>query len=126
MGHSTQLFVSNYIYTVYKNLRIVSLICFFALTSNLVGNFVWTYLENKQSISLSSEEDESDENKGNSKRAVNLLEEELHLAEQPVLSSPYACIGLNKKATFSTSHRKTIASDQAPLDNPPEWKNEFS
>ena len=111
---------------MYKNLRIISLICFFALTSNLAGNLVWTYLEHKQSINLSAEEDDSDENRGNSKRAVNLLEEELHLAEQPVLSSPDVCIALSKKANFSTSHRKTIASDKAPLDNPPEMENEFS
>lgn len=119
-------FVSNYIYTVYKNLRIISLICCFALTSNLAGNFVWTYLEHKESINLSSEEDETDENKGNSKRAVNLLEEELHLAEQSALSSPPVCTGPIKKVNFSVFNDKIIGSDKAPLDNPPEIDNEFS
>lgn len=127
-------FLSNYIYTVFKRLRLFSLICFLSLTSNLVGNFVWTYLEDKQSVSISSEEDDSeerdsdtDENKGgSSKRGVNLLEEELHLAEHTSLSGFDIDFNLLKKSTFSIVTDKTIGSEKAPLDNPPEIETEFS
>ncbi len=120
-------FLSNYIYTVFKRLRLISLICFLALTSNIVGNFVWTYLEDKQSITLSEEDDseerdsDTDENNSNSsKRGINLLEEELHLAEHTSLSNFDIDFNLLKKSTFSAIIAKPVGSDKAPLDNPPE------
>jgi len=99
-----------------------------------VGNFVWTYLEDKQSFSISSEEDDSEErdsdtdenNSGSSKRGVNLLEEELHLAEHASLSSFDIDFNSLKKTTFSIVTDKTIGSEKAPLDNPPELRYEFS
>lgn len=104
-----------------------------ALTSNLVGNFVWTYLDHKESIALSSEEDDNeerdsdtDENKGSSKRGINLLEEELHLAEHPHLSGLDFDINLMRKNSFSVITDKTNGSKKAPLDNPPEIGFEFS
>ncbi len=127
-------FFSNYIYIVYKRLRLFSLICFLSLSSNLVGNFVWTYLEDKQSISLSSEEDDNEErdsdtdenNKGNSKRGINLLEEELHLAEHTSVLGFDVDFNLMEKTSFSILTDKIKGSEKVPLDNPPELGNEFS
>lgn len=127
-------FFSLYIYNVFKRLRLISLICFFSLTSNLVGNFVWTYLEDKQSISLSSEEDDSEErdsdtdenNNGGSKRGMNLLEEELHLAEHTSLSNFETDFKSMEKSPFSIITDKTNGSEKVPLDNPPEIGTEFS
>ena len=127
-------FFSNYIYIVYKRLRLFSLICFLSLSSNLVGNFVWTYLEDKQSISLSSEEDDNEErdsdtdenNKGNSKRGINLLEEELHLAEHTSVLGFDVDFNLMEKTSFSILTDKIKGSEKVPLDNPPEIGNEFS
>lgn len=127
-------FFSQYIYNVFKRLRLISLICFFSLTSNLVGNFVWTYLEDKQSISLSSEEDDNEErdsdtdenNNGGSKRGINLLEEELHLAEHTQLSNFETDFKSMEKSPFSILTDKTNGSEKVPLDNPPEIGTEFS
>jgi hypothetical protein len=99
-----------------------------------VGNFVWTYLEDKPSVSLISEEDENEEpdsdsdenNNGSSKRGINLLEEELHLAEHTSLSSFDIAFSLLKKSRFSVITDKTNGSKKAPLDNPPEMTHEFS
>lgn len=122
-------FISNYIYAVFRRLRLISLICFLSLTSNLVGNFVWTYVDHKESINLSSEEDENneeepdsdtDENRGSSKRGINLLEEELHLAEHTALYGLSADLTLIQKSNFSVITDKTNGSKKAPLDNPPE------
>jgi len=121
-------FFSQYIYAVFKRLRTISLICFLSLASNLVGNLVWTYLEHKQSISLSSEDDDTEErdsdtdenNSGSSKRGINLLEEELHLAEGTAFSSFEMDFSLLKKNSFSIFTDKTMGSEKAPLDNPPE------
>lgn len=129
-----QLFLSTYIYIVFRRLRLISLICFLSLTSNLVGNFVWTYLDNKESIALSSEEDDNEErdsdtdenNKGNSKRGINLLEEELHLAEHTSLSGFDLDLKLLQKSSFSVITDKTNGSKKAPLDNPPEIESELS
>jgi hypothetical protein len=129
-----ELFFSKYIYTVFRRLRTISLICFLSLASNLVGNLVWTYLEHKQSISLSSEEDENEErdsdtdenNNGSSKRGINLLEEELHLAEYTAVSAFDMDFILMEKSSFSLISDKTKGSEKAPLDNPPETGYEFS
>ena len=129
-----EAFFSLYIYNVFKRLRLISLICFFSLTSNLVGNFVWTYLGDKQSISLSSEEDDSEErdsdtdenNNAGSKRGINLLEEELHLAEHTSLSNFEIDFKLMEKCPFSIITDKINGSEKAPLDNPPEIGIEFS
>jgi hypothetical protein len=129
----SQLFLSKYIYIVYKSLRIISIVCFLSLMSNLVGNLVWTYLEHKESISLSSEEDDSEErdsdteeNNSSTKRGVNLLEEELHLAEYTHLLVADCDYKPMAKSTFSIITDKTIGSDKLPLDNPPEVIHEFS
>ena len=126
-------FFSNYIYTVYRRLRLFSLICFLSLSSNLVGNFVWTYLEDKQSISLSSEEDDNeerdsdtDENNNSSKKGINLLEEELHLAEHASVLGFDVDFSLMEKTSFSILTDKINGSEKAPLDNPPEIGNKFS
>ncbi|MDF3027440.1 MAG: hypothetical protein K0S23_1747 [Fluviicola sp.] len=129
-----QLSFSNYIYTVFRRLRLISLICFLSLTSNLVGNFVWTYMDNKESIALSSEEDDSEErdsdpdenNNGSSKRAINLLEEELHLAEHTSLFGFDFDLKRIQKSNFSVITDKTNGSKKAPLDNPPEIDFELS
>ena len=104
-----------------------------ALTSNIVGNFVWTYLEDRQSITLSEEDDseerdsDTDENKsGGSKRGINLLEEELHLAEHPYLSNLEIDFNLMTKSSFSAIIDKPIGSEKPPLDNPPEIGYKFS
>ena len=99
-----------------------------------MGNFVWTYLEDKQSISLSSEEDDNEErdsdtdenNNGSSKKGINLLEEELHLAENTSVSGFDMDFSLMKKASFYIFTEKINGSGKAPLDNPPEIGNEFS
>ncbi|WP_343637584.1 hypothetical protein [Fluviicola sp.] len=100
-----------------------------------MGNFVWTFLEEKQSVSLASEEDEDNEepdsdtdenNTGSSKRGINLLEEELHLADHPALSSFDIDFNFMEKSTFSVITDKTNGSEKAPLDNPPERIHEFS
>jgi len=129
-----EAFFSQYIYVVYKRLRLFSLICFLSLSSNLVGNFVWTYLEDEQSISLSSEEDDSEErdsdtdenNNNSSKKGINLLEEELHLAEHASVSGFEIDFNLMEKTSFSILTDKINGSEKAPLDNPPEIGNEFS
>jgi hypothetical protein len=120
-------FLSNYIYAVFKQLRLISIICFLSLTSNIVGNFVWTYLEDKQSITLSEEDDteerdsdKDENNSGSSKRGINLLEEELHLAEHTALSNFDIDYNLLRKSTFSAIIAKPVGSEKAPLDNPPE------
>lgn len=124
-----EAFFSKYIYTVLKRLRLFSLICILSLSSNLVGNFIWTFMEEKQSVSLASEEDDDNEerdsdtdenNNGSSKRGINLLEEELHLAEHTYLSSFEIDFSLLEKGSFSILKDKTIGSEKAPLDNPPE------
>lgn len=100
-----------------------------------MGNLVWTFLEEKQSVSLSSEEDDDSEerdsdtdenNTGSSKRGINLLEEELHLAEHPSLSHFDIDFNLMEKSPFSVITDKTNGSEKAPLDNPPERIHEFS
>lgn len=130
-----EAFFSKYIYTVFKRLRLFSLICFLSLSSNLVGNLVWTFLEEKQSINLASEDDDDSEerdsdtdenNNGSSKRGINLLEEELHLAEHTSLSNFDIDFNLLEKSTFSSIKDKTHDSKKAPLDNPPEIGYEFS
>ncbi|WP_294672388.1 hypothetical protein [uncultured Fluviicola sp.] len=122
-------FLSKYIYTVYKRLRLFSLICFLSLSSNLVGNLIWTFMEEKQAVSLASEEDDDSEerdsdtdenNNGSSKRGINLLEEELHLAENTSLSSFEIDFNLLQKSSFSILRDKTNGSEKVPLDNPPE------
>lgn len=113
---------------MFRRLRTISLICFLSLASNLVGNLVWTYLEHKQSVSLSSEEDDTEErdsdtdenNNGNSKRGINLLEEELHLAESTKLSELDIDFSRMQKSSFSLINDKTMGSEKTPLDNPPE------
>lgn len=124
-----EAFFSKYIYIVFKRLRLFSLICFLSLSSNLVGNLVWTFMEDKQSVSLASEEDDDSEerdsdtdenNNGSSKRGINLLEEELHLAEHTSLSNFDIDFNLLKKSSFSRLTDKTNGSEKAPLDNPPE------
>lgn len=118
---------------MYKSLRLISIICFLSLTSNLVGNFVWTYIQENESINLSLEEDDSEErdsdseeNNGSSKRGVNLLEEELHLADCANLSTFDIDFKLVSRNTFSIITDKTNGSKKAPLDNPPEIVIEFS
>lgn len=100
-----------------------------------MGNLVWTYLEHKESISLSSEEEDddseerdsdTDENNRSSKRGINLLEEELHLADHTNLSDLNFDINLVKRTHFSVITDKTNGSKKAPLDNPPEIGTEFS
>ena len=126
-------FLSNYIYAVFKRLRLISIICFLSLTSNIVGNFVCTRLDDKSSITL-SEEDETEErdsdtdenNNGSSKRGVNFLEEELHLAENTPLSNFDIDFNLLRKSTFSAIIAKPACSGKAPLDNPPEIGTNFS
>lgn len=129
------LLVSDYIYIVYKSLRLISIICFLSLTSNLVGNFVWTYLEHKETISLSTQEEDddseerdtdTDENNRSSKRGINLLEEELHLADHTTLSAFDFDTKLAGRTHFSIITDKTNGSEKAPLDNPPEIGTEFS
>lgn len=107
-------------------MRLISIICFLSLTSNLVGNFVWTYLEQKESINLSSEEDDTDTKKNNSKRAVNLLEEELHLAENTSLNHDPFDINQLENSAFSIVTDKPNGSEEIPLENPPEMLNEHS
>lgn len=128
------LLVSDYIYIVYKSLRLISVICFLSLASNLIGNLVWTYLEHKESISLSSEEEDddseerdtdTDENNRSNKRGINLLEEELHLADHTILSLDFDT-NLVETTHFSVITDKTNGSEKAPLDNPPEIGTEFS
>lgn len=104
-----------------------------SLTSNIVGNFVWTYLEDRQSITLSEEDDneerdsDTDENKsGGSKRGINLLEEELHLAEHTSVSSFEIDFYLLRKSSFSAIIDNPVGSEKAPLDNPPEIGYKFS
>ncbi|WP_043023665.1 hypothetical protein [Fluviicola taffensis] len=118
---------------MYKSLRLISIICFLSLTSNLVGNFVWACIQQKESINLSLEEDDSEErdsdseeNNGSSKRGVNLLEEELHLADCANLSTFDIDFKLVSRTTFSIITDKTNGSKKAPLDNPPEIVPEFS
>lgn len=87
-------------------------------------------MEEKQSVSLASEEDDDSEerdsdtdenNKGSSKRGINLLEEELHLAEHTFLSSFEVDFNLLlQKSSFSIFRDKTNGSEKVPLDNPPE------
>lgn len=85
-------------------------------------------------MSISSEEDETEErdsdtdenNNGNNKRGVNLLEEELHLAEYTALSNFDKDYKLIIKERFSIITDKTNGSEKAPLDNPPEIRFEFS
>jgi hypothetical protein len=129
------LLVSNYICTVYKSLRIISVICFLSLASNLVGNLVWTYLQHKESISLSSDEEDddseerdsdTDENNRSSKRGINLLEEELHLADHTTLSPFDFDAKLVERTHFFAITDKTNGSEITPLDNPPEIETEFS
>lgn len=119
---------------MYKSLRIISVICFLSLASNLVGNLVWTYLQHKESISLSADEDDdseerdsdTDENNRSSKRGINLLEEELHLADHTTLSTFDFDTKLVERTHFSVITDKTNGSEKAPLDNPPEIETEFS
>lgn len=119
---------------MYKSLRIISVICFLSLASNLVGNLVWTYLQHKESISLSTDEDDdteerdsdTDENNRSSKRGINLLEEELHLADHTTLSTFDFDTKLVERTHFSVITDKTNGSEKAPLDNPPEIGTEFS
>jgi len=115
---------------VFKHLRIYSLICFLSLASNLVGNLVWTYSSQKEKIEFASDEDDSDtddsDSNKSSKRAVNLLEEELHLEEAFHGSSFNFVIHLLDKTGFSNTAEKPIGQDRIPLENPPEMSNVLS
>nr|WP_294859097.1 hypothetical protein [uncultured Fluviicola sp.] len=100
-----------------------------------MGNLVWTYLEHKESVSLSSDEEDddseerdtdTDENNRSSKRGINLLEEELHLADHTTLSTFDFDTNLAERTHFSVITDKTNGSEKAPLDNPPEIGTEFS
>ncbi len=81
---------------------------------------------------MSSEEDEterdSDTNKKNnsSKRGLNMMEEELHLAEGTSLAPMKMDFTLIEKTPFSIISDKTIGSEKVPLENPPEIVNELS
>lgn len=115
---------------MFKNLRLVALICFLALASNLVGNLVWTYLTQRDSVELASEEEDSDsdpdnDSSKNSKRSVNLLEEELHLTEGMNTHFSFV-INLFAKTGFSYSILKPVVQDRTPLENPPEINNVLS
>ncbi len=112
-------------------MRTYSLICFLALTSNLVGNLVWTYGWQKEKIEFASDEDDSDtdsdsDSNKSSKRAVNLLEEELHLEEGICSSNFHFSIQLLDKTGFCNAAAKPIGQDRIPLDNPPEMTNVLS
>lgn len=81
---------------------------------------------------MSSEEDEterdSDSGKKNnsSKRGLNMMEEELHLAEYTPLASIKIDFTLIEKASFSIISDKTNGSEKVPLEIPPEIVNELS
>lgn len=117
---------------MYKSIRFFSFVCLLALGSNLVGNFVWTCLDRKVSINMSSEEDEterdSDSGKKNnsSKRGLNMMEEELHLAENTLFSPLKTDFTLIEKTSFSIISDKTNGSEKVPLEIPPEIVNELS
>lgn len=121
-----------YLYIVYKSLRFFSLVCLLALGSNLAGNFVWACMDKKVSVNLSSEEDDNDPGSDNgkknnsSKRGINLLEEELHLAENTTLSPIKVSPIVIEKASFSLISGKTKSSEKAPLENPPEALTKLS
>lgn len=126
---------SFYIYTVFKHLRIFSFICFFSLASNLVGNLVWTYVWQKDTVELASDEEDadsdsdsdSDSNSNKStKRSVNLLEEELHLEEMLSTSTIASSIIFLSKTEFHSKNEKPVGQDRTPLENPPENDNMFS
>jgi len=130
-GWLQQLSPSTYIYDVFKSLRTYSLICFLALTSNLVGNLIWTYSWQKETIEFASDEDDSDTDSDSgsnksSKGAVNLLEEELHLEEITYSSSFHFSIHLLDKTGFCNTAVNPIGQDRIPLDNPPEMMNVLS
>lgn len=81
---------------------------------------------------MSSEEDEterdSDTNKknNNSKRGLNMMEEELHLAENTSLAQIKVGFTLIEKTHFSMLSDKTNGSEKVPLEIPPEIVNELS
>lgn len=94
-----------------------------------MGNLIWTFMEEKQSVSLASEEDDDNEerdsdtdenNNESSKRGINLLEEELHLADNTSLTGFEIDFNLLQKIPFSIIRYKTNGSEKVPLDNPPE------
>jgi hypothetical protein len=120
---------SVYIYIVFKNLRLVSLICFLSLTSNLVGNLVWTYVAQEDSVELTADEEDSDPDSDpdskSSKRSVNLLEEELHLADGLNTHFNFTT-NLFDKTGFSNDIVKPVGQDRTPLENPPENNNVLS
>lgn len=117
---------------MYKSLRFFSLVCLLALGSNLAGNFVWSCMDKKISVNLSSEEDDTEpgsdggKKNNNSKRGINLLEEELHLAENTALSPIQTNPALIKKASFSLISGKTKRAEKMPLENPPERGTKLS
>lgn len=89
-------------------------------------------MDKKISVNLSSEEDDTEpgsdggKKNNNSKRGINLLEEELHLAENTALSPIQTNPALIKKASFSLISGKTKRAEKMPLENPPERGTKLS
>jgi hypothetical protein len=96
-----------------------------------VGNLVWTYLDQEDTVELSSDEEDSDsdsdsDSNKSSKRAVNLLEEELHLADGINTSFEAFVFYTFNKTGFSHDIAKPIGQDRTPPENPPELDNVLS
>jgi len=100
-----------------------------------VGNLVWTYVWQNDSVELAVDEEDSDTDSDtdsdsnsnkSSKRGVNLLEEELHFAELLNTSNIPFSISFLRETDFHSENEKPVGQDRSPLENPPENDNMFS
>ena len=84
-----------------------------------------------EKIEFAADEDEtdtdsdSDSNKS-SKRSVNLLEEEMHLAEGISSDDLHLFLDLSKSKGYFSVTKFPIGKERKPLENPPEMITLFS
>ncbi len=105
---------------MYKQLRILAVICVLALTSNIVGVSVVQLIQKKFTTALTVEED-NETNQNSGKRVLNLMEEEMHLDEHQIAFTPNDFHVKENKTNFHSINQRIKEVERIPLEIPPEY-----